>query len=137
MSNRSRLSRSCTPLIVVTAVAAAVIIGLPAHTPRAAVVSPAPVLSEAMVEAELRSGCQHLVGLIESGSPHADWAVGRLRAAVAAPALGDAVHAMAHRGLAVAYRTGRGVAVDPAAAATHAAQGGGEALPEEPRVARR
>ena len=138
MMTSARLSRSCLPLIVITTLGALVAHALPGRQPGLPTVTWTPALGEAAVELELRNGCQHLVGLIEGGSADAVWAVDRLRAAVQAPALGPAIHAMAHRGLALAYRTGNGVAVDPAAAAMHEDRSGEvDLVLRDQRLARR
>lgn len=124
MITTDRPSRSVLPFLIISTLGALAAYALPGPSPQQSSAAWTPVLFEASVECELRDGCQQLVGLIESGSPDAAWAVGRLRAAVDVPALGPAIQAMAHRGLALAYRTGSGTAVDEAAAAAHEAQGG-------------
>lgn len=126
MTDHARLSRSCLPLIGLTTLVALVVHAFPTPTPAAALPAVAwtPAWSEDAVEHELRDGCQQLVGLIERRSPDAAWAVLRLRAATGAPVLGATVQAMAHHGLAIAYRTGSGVAADPAAAALHERRSG-------------
>jgi len=125
MSTTPYLSRSCLPLITISALGAVVTHALPARQPSLTGVAWGSALSHATVERELHHGCHHLVELIAAGSPDAAWAVDRLRAAIETPALGSSVQAIAHRGLALAYRTGHGIAVDVAAAARHEALGGG------------
>ena len=122
MTFTDRPSRSVLPFLIISTLGALAAYALPGQSPQRSSPAWTPALSEARVECELRDGCQQLVGLIEGGSPDAAWAVGRLRSALEVPALGPAIQAMAHRGLAEAYRTGSGTAVDAVAAAAHKAQ---------------
>lgn len=121
MTSPRRFSRSCLPLITISAFGALAALALPGPQAALPPVTWTTMVAEATVERDLRQGCQQVVALIASGSPDAAWSVGRLRTAVASPALGSVVQAMAHRGLALAYRTGSGIAPDPTAAAEHEA----------------
>lgn len=79
-----------------------------------------PTAADLDLDRELLAGCRHLVELVEVRSDAAVWAIPRLQDAATGAAYGTEVNALAHRGLALAYRLGSGVTVDAERAEAHA-----------------